>query len=236
MTAPGSILTLARQHLEAAMVGLVIVLLVVGGYLIYSHGKHVQAQADAVAQLETNRVAARNATAEVLRAIAPVKAENARLHAENDSLHVRGVSLETIANERHTAANLVNDRVHVKGDTASVTTDTGIVRLVIPELLAHEIANGKLATDSAFSAMERQHQNDVAQIAGLTAERDGQIVQIQLDSVVQSRYRAELSAAQAEIDVLKKQNAPRWTFKEGAIVGTTLTVAARIAAKIFLHW
>jgi len=230
-----AILALFVDHPRAVSIVAALVLLTLLGFGIYHAGERHRAQADAVAQLETARVTARNATAEALRAIAPVKAENARLHAENDSLHARGVSLEKIANERHTAANLVNDRLHVKGDTASVTTDTGVVHLVIPELLAKEIANGKLATDSAFGAMEHQHQNDVDQIAGLTAERDGQTTQIQLDSVVQNRYRAELAAAQAEIDALKKQNAPRWTFTQGAIVGSLAVVAARVALAFLTH-
>lgn len=216
-----AILALFVDHPRAVSIVAALVLLTLLGFGIYHAGERHRAQADAVAQLETNRVAARNATAEVLRAIAPVK-------AENDSLRARDVSLSRLANEKHTAANVVNDRLHVKGDTASVTTDTGVVKLAIPELLAREIANGKLATDSAFGAMDRRHDNDVALISGLTT-------QIQLDSVAQSRYRAELSAAQAEIDALKKQNAPRFTFKEGAVVGATLTVAARIAVALLTH-
>jgi len=230
-----AILALFVDHPRAVSIVAALVLLTLLGFGIYHAGERHRAQADAVAQLETSRAAARNATAEALLSVAPVKTENARLHAENDSLRVRAVTVDKIANERHTSANLVNDRVHVKGDTVAVTTDTGIVQIHVPELLAHEIAAGKLATDSAFSAMERQHQNDLAQIAGLTAERDGQTTQIQLDSVVQNRYRAELSAAQAEIDALKKQNAPRFTFTQGAIVGSLVVVAVRVAFALLVR-
>ena len=237
MTAPASVLTLFRAHMEAAVIGVGIVSIVAAVAFAYRTGRHAQATDDAVAASETTRTAAALATAEALRAATRVRDENARLHAANDSLKLRGDTLERIAAERKTSASLVRARLvlHADSDSVTLVTEKGPVKLPLSPLVAQAFATERMAVDSEVSAMERRHDNDSSQIAGARNEIAGLTTEIALDSVVQNRYRAELSAAQTEIDVLKKANRPRFTFGQGAVFGVLGTVAVRIGLRLLLH-
>ena len=237
VTAPASVLTLFRAHLEAAVIGIGIVSIVAAVALAYRTGRHAQATDDAVSASESTRTAAALATSQALRAVAPVRAENARLKIANASLKLRGDTLERIVAERKTSANLVRSRLvlHADSDSVTLVTDSGPVKLPLSPLVAQAFAAERMAVDSEVSAMERRHDNDTAQIAGARNEIAGLTTEIALDSVVQNRYRAELSAAQQEIDVLKKANQPRFTFTQGAVAGALAVVAARIALALLVH-
>ena len=237
MTAPASVLTLFRAHLEAAAIGVGLIAIVGAVALAYRTGRHAQATDDGVATSETLRTERALATIQALQAVAPVRAENARLHAANDSLRVRGDTLERIAAERKTSANLVRSRLvlHADSDSVTLVTDKGPVKLPLSPLVAQAFAAERMAVDSEVSAMERRHDNDSSQIAGARNEIAGLNTQIALDSVVQNRYRAELSAAQQEIDVLKNANRPRLTFTQGAVAGSLAIIAVRIALALLVH-
>ena len=234
MTTPGTVLSLARQHAEAALYGLVLLIIVASIWGANVSGKHTQAAIDAEAVTHAATQARAEATAQAIRAVAVVKAENASLHARNDSLRIRNDSLTGAANTRLTAARLVNLRLSVKADTAIVVTDTGIVRIEIPHILAAQMAAERMSTDLAFSAMEHKIQSDEELIAGLGHENDGLHAQLAVDSVVQVRYRAELAAAEAETDAANKQARPR--FSSGsAIVGALVVVIARVVVAVLAH-
>ena len=232
MTTPASILSLVRNHAEAALSGLVILIIVAAIWGANVSGKHTQAAIDAEAVTHAATVARAEATAEAIRAVNVVKAQNDSLHARNDSLATRNEALTHASNTKLTSARLVNARLSVKDDTASVTTDSGIVRVPVPHVLAAQLAAERMATDSAFSAMEHKIQSDDDRIAGLVNENDGLHTQIQLDSVVQNRYRAEVAAAIAETDAANKQARPRFSFVQGAVVGVLGTLGAIVIAAV----
>jgi len=217
------------------MVGLGIVLLVLAMYLFYAHGKRVQAGIDAGKAYSADSTTRAKATMDAVRATAPVKAEIAKLHAVVDSLETKAIPLVRAEAERKTAASLIRSRLTLHINTATLHTDTGDVAYRLPIAITEQFAAERATMDSAFNAMEHREANDSSTIHYLTGERDGQTVEIQLDSVVVLRLRSEIALRDSTIATLRKQSAPRFTFTEGAVLGTTLTVATRILVAILTH-
>lgn len=226
-------LILANRTLAMWLLAAIAVVCVL--YLTVSYGEQRAHEQDAIALAHAKRQAADSATVEALRAVTPVKRANDSLQLVNASLSTKADSLNRLANERRTAANIVRSRMVIRQDTLTLATDSGPVKYEIPLPVAKQLADEHMAVDSAFNAMERRHDAGSALVHGLIQENMGLRVQIQLDSTLQVRYRAEVAAAEAEADAAAKASKPRWTFVQGITVGAVATVAARIAVAALVH-
>jgi len=217
--------------MEAAVIGLGILMIVAAVYLAYRSGEHAQATIDAVAQFDRVRDSSiTHYTAITLQRDSLAKANDEKAQVIH-TLHEQNAVLADAAAAKKSAAKAVRDRLSFHGDSAIIKTDTGTVVYVIPIALTQQIATERLANVSALAAMERSRDSTRAEADSLLKEVDGLHAEIQVDSAAKLQLLANVAAANKEIDALKKATRPGITLK-GVLVGVVGTLAAVAAAVI----
>lgn len=222
MTAAASVLALVRQHAEAAMIGLGLLAVVVACFLCVQLGKREQATADAVARYDRERdSSAAHATAFALK-LDSVKRSFRDAAARTDSA-------TTLANDRKLSAKAVRDRLTLHADSDAVLhTGTGDVSYKLPADVTSAFLAERASMDSAYAALA--HKADALNSENVVLNRE-----VQLGDSVRAELESNIRAANAEIDVLKRASHPRFTFAQGAVVGSLAVVAARIAVALLVR-
>ena len=226
MTAPASILSLVRNHFEAAAIGICLLAIVAAIWGSNMNGRHTQATIDAQATTAAVLAARDSVTVSALRAIVPVKAQNDSLHAENAALKLANDSLSGEATKQLARATTVLKRLTVKADSVTITTDSGVTTFGVPHLLAATLAAQRVVMDSAFRAFEAARASDSTVIAGKDREIAGLTNQIALDSTVVLDYRKQLAAADSATDAATKLARPRFSAAQGAALGAIGTLGS----------
>ena len=234
MTSPASVLTLFRAHMEAALYGAALLIIVACIWGANMAGKHTQAAIDAVAQYETVRDSA-TARYTVLthERDSLAKANDDKAEAIQQ-MHDRNVTLAQDAADRKAASVAVRDRLTLHGDTAIVKTDSGSQSYMIPLAVTQQIATERLANIAALSAMEASRDSTRAEAEALIREVDGLHDEIQIDSAERVQLLANVAAAQQEIEVLQKSHAPRFSAGS-AVAGALAVVAVRVGIALLTH-
>lgn len=197
-----------------------VVVIAAAFWVTYRAGARQGATNERVTSLEASRKAIATSVADVARAKDSVARQNDSLHTANVALHARNDSLAREVAASRAAALVVRARLVVQHDTAAVATDTGVVRIPIPAVLAQQLTAERASMDSSYRALERHQDSVVTENRRLLQENAGLRVEIALDSTATQRLRQLADSDAAEIDTLKKAHRPRLTFGEGVAAGS----------------
>lgn len=213
------------SHRTAVFAVLAVLVALLAFWAVYAAGTRRGEADEHVRALDASRAAIAASVADAKRARDSVARENDRLHQTNVALHARNDSLDARVEQSHAAAAVVRSKLVIVHDTATVATDAGPVRVQIPAILAAQIASERASMDSAYRELEAHRDSVVVENRGLLKENAGLRVEIALDSVETKRLRTLNDSSDAEIAVLKREHAPRFTFGEGLIGGAAGTLA-----------
>lgn len=203
MNAPGaaSVFTLAREHAQAATLGLGVLLVAAALWFAYESGR-------SRGEVDT-KVAAYDAYRDTL-AVRDVHLRLVQDSLKRASAVAHEVSIAAVANARSERPRLV-----IRRDTALLQTASGTVAYELPHAVAAQITLERATYDAA--------------IAKLTNETSSKDAVITADSVTERNLRESLATAAREIAELKHERRPRLRFVHGVLSGLLMGAAVAVA-------